>query len=75
MTLGLQLDGMPPDPNGWTVTADAAGLTPEVSVSQQQPIIFTVSKGPKQVRRQTVTWDEIERAASRGELTLFMGGS
>ena len=44
-------------------------------MSQQQPIIFTVSKGPKQVRRQTVTWDEIERAASRGELTLFMGGS
>lgn len=74
VTLGLQLDGMPPDPNGWTVTTDAQGLTPEVSVSQQQPIIFTVSKGPKQVRRQTVTWDEVDRATSRGELTLYMGG-
>jgi hypothetical protein len=74
VTLGLQLDGMPKDPNGWTVTAGADGLTPEVAVTQQQPIIFTVSKGPKQVRRQTVTWDEIERAAARGELTLFVGG-
>ncbi|MBU3727948.1 MAG: hypothetical protein FGM37_01685 [Phycisphaerales bacterium] len=73
VTLGLQLDGMPQDPNGWTALTDAEGLTREVAVSQQQPIIFTVSKG-KQVRRQTVTWDEVERAASRGELTLFMGG-
>ena len=75
VNLGLQLDGMPPDPNGWTVTTDAQGLTPEVTVSQQHPIIFTISKGRKQVRRQTVTWDEVERAAARGELTLFMGGS
>ncbi len=75
VSLGLQLDGMPPDPNGWTVVADAEGLTPEVSVSQQNPIIFTVTKGQRQVRRQTVTWDEVEGAASRGELTLFMGGS
>jgi hypothetical protein len=75
VSLGLQLDGMPPDPNGWTVLTDAEGLTPEVLVSQQHPIIFTVSKGRAQVRRQTVTWDEVERAASRGELTLFMGGS
>lgn len=75
VNLGLQLDGMPPDPNGWTVLTDADGLTPEVTVSQQHPIIFTVTKGSTQVRRQTVTWDEVERAASRGELTLFMGGS
>ncbi len=74
VTLGLQLDGMPPDPNGWTVRTDAEGRTPEVMVSAQQPIIFTVSKGRKQVRRQTVTWDEVERAASSGELTLFAGG-
>lgn len=72
VSLGLQLDGMPPDPNGWTAATDADGLTPEVAVSQQHPIIFTVSKG-KQVRRQTVTWDEVERAASAGELTLYMG--
>lgn len=75
VSLGLQLDGMPPDPNGWTVQTDAEGLTAEVNVSRQHPIIFTVTKGRKQVRRQTVTWDEVERAASRGELTLFMGGS
>ena len=75
VSLGLQLDGMPPDPNGWTVQTDVEGLTPEVTVSQQHPIIFTVSKGRTQVRRQTVTWDEVDRAASRGELTLFSGGS
>jgi hypothetical protein len=74
VTLGLQLDGMPPDPNGWTVRTNGEGLTPEVMVSPQQPIIFTVSKGRKQVRRQTVTWDEVERAASEGQLTLFAGG-
>jgi hypothetical protein len=75
VSLGLQLDGMPPDPNGWTVVTDTEGLTPEVTVSQQHPIIFTVTKGRTLVRRQTVTWDEVDRAASRGELTLFMGGS
>jgi len=74
VSLGLQLDGMPPDPNGWTVLTDTEGLTPEVNVSQQHPIIFTVTKGRTLVRRQTVTWDEVDRAASRGELTLFMGG-
>jgi hypothetical protein len=75
VALGLQLDGMPADPNGWSVTTDGQGLTPEVTVSQQRPIIFTVSKGRRQVRRQTVTWDEVEAAAVRGELTLFMGGT
>ena len=58
--LGKQFDGIPCDPNGWTVKTDVNGCTPQVSIPDFSELIVTASAEKYLMRRRALIWQAVD---------------